>query len=36
MFVKKALQAFEAESKEALKEILDVAEKHQPPAKKKG
>jgi len=36
MFVKKALQAFEAESREAMKEILDVAEKHQPPAKKKG
>jgi len=36
MFVKKALQAFEAESREAMKEILDVAEKHQPSAKKKG
>ena len=36
MFVKKALQAFEAESHEALKEIMDVAEKHKPTAKKKG
>lgn len=36
MFVKKALQAFEHESKEALKEIMDVAEKHQPKSKKKG
>jgi len=35
MFTRKALQAFEAESREAIKEILDVAEKHQPPEKKK-
>lgn len=36
MFVRKALQAFEAESKEALKEIMDVADKHKPTGKKKG
>jgi hypothetical protein len=34
-FVRRALQSFEAESREALKEIIDVAEKHQPPGKKK-
>lgn len=36
MFVKKALQSFEHESKEALKEIVSIADKHKPTAKKKG
>jgi len=35
MFIKKALQAFEHESKEVLKEIADITEKHLPATVKK-
>ena len=35
MFTRRALQSFEAEAREAMKDILNVAEKHQPVGKKK-
>jgi len=35
MFVKKALQSFEHESQEALKEIVSIADKHKPATKRK-